>query len=118
MPAQCQYNAQCGGDALAAAEAKPYGKEMSEHGAQAANDRNIGAVVISQPDREGSLAGIEQKGRGRQALSAGSQYVGGADIAGAYPPDIVQAGKSRQQQAERDGTQKISTGKRCSDVRT
>ena len=58
--------------------------------------------------RHGALERIEQQRRGGEALVAGAQHIGRADIAGADRADVAEAGDPRQDQAEGHRAEEIA----------
>src|SRR5262245_7161457 len=65
-------------------------------------------IPIDEQDGEGAFERIADQRRRGQALAAGAQHVGGADIAGAEGANVLRAGEPRQHQPERDGTAEVA----------
>ena len=65
-----------------------------------------------EQDRGGALQHVAEQRRGREALAAGAQHVGRADIAGADGADVARAREPGQDQAERDRAEQIADGQR------
>src|ERR1700719_2552640 len=82
---------------------------MAEKGAQRSNDRGV-AIKNMRDDqyRRGALEHVAEQGRDGEALAAGAQNIGGADIAGADRAQIRRAGEPRQQNAERNRAAQIA----------
>ena len=82
---------------------------MAEEGAQAGDQRGVGRRKMrGEQDRGGALERVAQQGRGREALAAGAQHIGGADIARADGAHVGPAGGARQDQPERDRAEQIA----------
>ena len=85
-PIESEQHAEIGRDAFAAAKAEPHRKEMAEKGAEPGGHGGVGAEMRPQPYGGGAFQQIEQQRERRQALVAGAQDIGRADIAGADLP--------------------------------
>ncbi len=60
-----------------------------------------------EPDGRAALEHVEEKRGCAQALAAGAQHVGGADVAAAYGTDVLAAKDAIQQVSRGDGPQQI-----------
>src|ERR1700719_3476728 len=82
---------------------------MAEKGAQRSNDRGV-AIKNMRDDqyRRGALEHVAEQSRDGEALAAGAQNIGGADIAGADRAQIRRASKPREQNAERNRAAQIA----------
>jgi hypothetical protein len=81
-PGDREQHAQRGGDALAALEAEPDRERWPSTSEQAATEAASGPTgAIGDQDRDRALAAVEDQRRRGQALAAGAQHVGRADIA-------------------------------------
>ena len=98
-------------DAFATAKAQPDREHVAEDDRQRGEIRHIRAEIDErQPDREESFGAIEQQGQGTGALAAETQYVCGADIAGAFLANIAGAGEPGDDQAKRDRPEQVRAG--------
>jgi hypothetical protein len=90
-------------------QTEPDREEVAEEGAECGQHRRIGAAVIAgDNDRGRALEHVaDQSGRG-EALAAGAQHVGGADIAGTDRTQILRAAKLGQHHPERDRAQQVA----------
>ena len=84
-----------GGDALAALEAEPDREEVAEEGAEPGDERGVASPPNASRDqhRGGALEHVAEQRRGGEALAAGAQHIGRADIAGADRADVAEAGE-------------------------
>ena len=65
-----------------------------------------------EQDRGGALGRVEQQGERGEALAAGPEHVGRADIARADAPEVAGAGQPSQHDAERDRAEQIADEQR------
>ena len=86
---------------------------MAEKGSQRRNDRCIEAKdPVGQRHCGRTLEHIAQQRRRGELLVAGAQHIGGADIAGADAAQILRAGETRENDAERNGAAQIAEDQR------
>ena len=69
------------------------------------------AEAGAEPDGGAALEHVEEKGGRAQALAAGAQDVGGADVAAARLADVLVSKEADQQVAGGDGAEQISGGR-------
>ena len=69
--------------------------------------------MLDDKHRQRAFERIAEEGRRGEALAAGAQHIGGADVAGAERPDVGRAGKPRQDEAERDRATEIAERQRA-----
>ncbi len=117
-PGEREAHPGIGGDALAALEAQPDRKAVSQNRAQR-RGRNgppgglrhcLGLIkeFPGEQHRAKTLGEIEQQHRRRQPLAAGAQDIGRADIAAADLADVALARQSRENQPERNRAQPVA----------
>ena len=112
-PGEAGENAEIGGDAFAAAEAEPHRTDMPEEGAEAGDEGRYRAEPGERyQDGRRALQPVAQQGCRGERLVAGSQHVGGADIARADGADIAEAGQPRKDHAEGDGAEEVAENQR------
>ncbi len=113
-PEQAEQHADIGGDALAALELQPDRKQVSEEGAERGDHGGLRAAQrqARDGDGDGALQHVADQGCGGEALAAGAQHIGRADIAGADGADVAGARDFRQDQAERDRAEQVADHKR------
>ena len=119
-PEQAEQHADIGRDALAALEAEPDRKQVAEKRAECGDHRGRRSAEVAGDDNgHGAFQHVAEQRRGGQALAAGAQHVGRADIAGADRAQILRAGDLRQDHAERDRAEQVADdkGKNGHDVR-
>ena len=67
-----------------------------------------GADPVPDEHGRGALERIEQQRQRGEALVAGAQHVGGADVAGADVAHVAEAGRARQKIAEGDRAEQVA----------
>src|SRR5579862_3707759 len=99
--------------ALAAAKAKPDGKNMAEKRSKASKYGCDHAVLRSgEQHRHRALPAITDEGCGSGPAFSRPQHIGGADVAGANLADVARTGRPRKHQAERNGPECVPEYKR------
>ena len=89
-PEQPDQHADIDGDALAAFEFQPDREQVAEKGAERRQHRGVGTAEIAGDDhRDRALQRVADQRRRGEALAAGAQHIGGADIAGADRAQIL-----------------------------
>ena len=90
-------------------KAEPDREAVAEDGARPGQHRGLRAEPgVAEGRRQRALGEVEQERGQGQALAAGAQHVGGADIARADGADVARAGPAGEQQAERDRAQAVA----------
>jgi hypothetical protein len=114
-----QEDAKAGGHAFAAFEAEPDGEHVAEDGEEGGEGLHVAAGMRGAeqaPSRAPSQTAEQplsmSRGRWRaQALAAGAEDVGGADVAAADGADVLVAEDADQQVAGGDGAEQVSGGR-------
>ena len=111
-----QEDAESGGDAFAAFEPQPDGEHVSQHGEESGKALHVAnggfgsemrAEQGPQPDGRAAFEHVQQKRRRAQALAAGAEHIGGADVAAADGANVLFAKDADQQVAHRDGAEQV-----------
>ena len=71
----------------------------------------MGGEQGAEPDGGAAFEHVEEKCGCAEALAAGAEDVGGADVAAADGADVLLAEDADQQVADRDGAQQVSGGR-------
>src|SRR5438309_1417986 len=106
--AEAHDDAEIGRDPLAALETEPDGREVADQGGDGGELHGDREQPGGHHHGGAPLRHVEQQSGGGEALAAGPQHVGGADIARADGAQIAGARRLGQQQAERDRAQAIA----------
>ena len=85
--------------------------------AEAGGDAEFQAEIAADQRRGRALQHVEQQRQRREALVAGPQHIGGADVARADLADVAEAGGARDQQTEGDRAEQIAEGERGDKIR-
>ena len=84
---------------------------MAKKGAERGEERGARRKTGNDPNRDGTLQEIEEKGQRGQILAAGAKNVGRANIAGADRAEVCSARHARQNEAERNRAANIAEQK-------
>jgi len=112
-----EKDAKSGGDAFAAAEAQPAGKDVAEHGeegrqrlcvAQRGGGDEPTPDFAAKPDSGGALEHVEKEGGRTEAFAACAHHVRGANVAAAQGANVLPAEDADQNIPYGDGAEQIS----------
>src|SRR5262245_45516887 len=86
---------------------------MAEKCTDTGEHRKVRPVeTVRDEYRDRALEHVAQQRGGGETLAAGTQHVGGADVAGADGTDVLGAGKPRQYESEWDRTDQVTERQR------
>ena len=114
-----QEDSKASGNAFSAVEAKPDGKDVTKHRGECGESLHVANMCVrgeqhadegSDVDGEAAFDHVAEKCGCAQAFAAGTEDVGGPDVAAADGTDILLEKEADQQVSDGDGAEQVCDG--------